>query len=107
MTTAVKVITIQRAGRAGDRRYVIFDLSITTYATGGASLSAADLGLSGEIYVMPEIATGGALQPNVFTYNYTTGKVMAWKYPDVQAVEVGDATNAGKAYRMIAYGSGT
>jgi hypothetical protein len=104
MTTAVSVYTEYERGRMGDLRYVIFDWSMTTYTTGGNGLTPAKLGLSDIVCMPPAIGLGGTLQPNTFTYDMTNQKVQAWKYTAAQAAEATDASNAGKAYRMIVYG---
>jgi hypothetical protein len=104
VTTPVKVLTIQKQGAMGDMRYVIFDLAISTYATNGAGLTAAELGLKDIIRIPFAIATGGTLQPNTFTYDYANAVVMSWSYPAAQALETTDNSDAGKAYRMIAFG---
>ena len=104
-TTAVKTVTVTERGRAGNKRFVIFNLAISTYATAGCPFTPADLGLTAIEYMSPGIGLGGTLQPNTFTYDTSTSTVMlSWTYPAAQALATTDNTNAGTATGMFAIG---
>ena len=103
-TTAVKTVTVIERGRTGNKRYVIFNLAISTYATAGCPFVAADIGLTAIEYVSTGIGLGGAVQPNTFTYDNTNNLIMSWSYPAAQAAGTTDNTDAGTAARMLAIG---
>jgi hypothetical protein len=91
----------------GNKRIVRFDAVFTAFATGGASLTAADIGL--ERIELLLIAPNGGKE---FTYNYSTSKVKAFQQPaygtptgtfSVPAITVtaGDVTVTGGASAAV------